>query len=393
MQTLKDGWQIAWKDLLDFGRDRMRIISFIIMPVFLMIMTGYIFPSENALRDVSLAVVLEDQGAAARSVGQGLAGLGRGEGNPAMEVRLMESARQAREAIKAGEVLGAVVIPEGFSEAIQAGRQARVILVSDEANPQVSSLLVGALTRMLVAISDRMAAQRVEPLLRATAVPVNPTAAVRPFVVETKGVTTGPTNYFQFMAPGIMAMTAIMSVMMGLAGAISREREIGTLDGLLIAPISRLAIVLGKTISQSVRGLLQGAVVLILAVLLFHVTINGSLGLVALLLVLGIFSFTGLGILISAFASEQETAMTIISTLTFPMIFLSGAFFPIQQMPLALRYVSQAIPLAYAIDGLRKVIVLGAGISAIGTELLVLAAFGAVTLVLAVPVFNRVVTR
>jgi ABC-2 type transport system permease protein len=111
------------------------------------------------------------------------------------------------------------------------------------------------------------------------------------------------------------------------------------------------------------------------------------------LLLLGIFSFVGLGIVITSFTKDQETAQMLMMTLMFPMMFLSGVFFPIQQMPWYMQGVSKFLPLTYAADALRKVMVLGANIPAISTELIVLIVFGAVMTAIAVPVFRRMMTR
>jgi len=121
--------------------------------------------------------------------------------------------------------------------------------------------------------------------------------------------------------------------------------------------------------------------------------VHGNYGLLALLLLLTVFSFIGIGIMISALASQQETAMTIMMTLTFPMLFLSGALFPIQQMPLAMQYISKGLPLTYAVEALRKCIVLGTGISGMMTEIWVMIGFGVIFTAVAIPVFNRAITR
>lgn len=462
-QAVADAWVIAWKDILDFTRDRMRLISFVIMPIFMMVMTGYIFPNQNSLQNMPLAVVNQDQGPLSRMIvdalnkmtlpagggqaGQGMAALGEAgpgktasrsrSGNPVFRIQPAGSLAEAKELIKSGQANGAVFIPRDFTRQVGQGKQPHLVVVTDQANLQISSMLSSVLDQFLGAMATQVGAQKVAPLLAARETAPGPRASagasgdvgsagavpgegllqmmagamqqaygglggaglqraratVQPFVVRIEGIVPGPPNYFQFMAPGIMAMVVVMAVMMGLAGAISREREIGTLDGILIAPINRLSIIIGKTISQSLRGLVQGAVVLILAILLFHVKVYGSIAWVAGLLLLGIFSFVGLGILISAFATEQETAMTILMTLQFPMMFLSGAFFPVQQMPTFMQGLSKLVPLTYAIDGLRKVIILGAGWSAIQTEVLVLTGFGLAMLLVAIPAFNRVITR
>jgi ABC-2 type transport system permease protein len=221
----------------------------------------------------------------------------------------------------------------------------------------------------------------------------NSLAIVKPYNVQTEGVVSGNPSYFDFIAPGIMAMTVMMSVMTGLPVAISQEKEVGTLDGMMVAPINRLSIILGKTLGQTARGLIQGVIILALAVGLFGVTIHGSILLVFGLLLLGVFSFVGIGIVITSFAKDQETATMLMMTLMFPMMFLSGVFFPIQQMPWYMQDISKVLPLTYASQALRKVMVLGAGIPAISTELTILIVFGVVMTAIAVPVFRRMMTR
>jgi len=160
-----------------------------------------------------------------------------------------------------------------------------------------------------------------------------------------------------------------------------------------VAPIARGSIVMGKTFAQTVRGLAQGAMVLAIAMVFFGVRVYGNFVLLVVMLILGIFSFVGLGILISAMVEEQETAMTIMMTVTFPMLFLSGAFFPLQQMPGFMQAISKVVPLTYVVEGLRQVMVLGAGFTQVLRPVLILLAFGAITLAISIPAFKRVVTR
>ena len=181
--------------------------------------------------------------------------------------------------------------------------------------------------------------------------------------------------------------------MLQVTASVSREKETGTLDGILIAPISRLAIILGKATAQATRGLAQGIMVLVLSIIFFHVTINGSVILVLLILLLGIFSFVGMGILVSASATEQETATQLLFMFQFPMLFLSGVFFPIQQMPVVMQYISKIIPLTYAIEAMRKVMILGGNMASVSNDLIILVIFGAVTLIIAVPVFKMMITQ
>ena len=218
-------------------------------------------------------------------------------------------------------------------------------------------------------------------------------AVVKPYDIQVKGSIEGEFSYFDFIAPGIMAMTVMMSVMTGLPAAISHEREVGTLDGMMVAPINRLSVILGKTLAQMARGILQGVLILVLATILFGVTVHGSILLVFALLLLGVFSFVGLGVVLTSFAKEQETAVMLMTTIMFPMMFLSGVFFPIEQMPWFMQAISKVLPLTYVADALRKVMVLGADIPLLTNELAILIGFGTVMIAIAVPVFKRAMTR
>ena len=378
------------KDLRVFARDRMMLISFIIMPIFMMLMMGFIFPSQNSLKNTPLGIVDLDPGPLGAQIAAVFQQPMPGQADKMFEVVYPKSQAEAVEQIREQAINGAIVIPADFSAKIAASEQPSVIIISDQSNPQLSAMLGGVLDNLMSAMATQLATKNVASLLPNIA---HPEAVVKPFTVETQGVVSGGSNYFQFMAPGLMAMVIMMAAMIGLAGSISRERELGTLDGIMSAPISRLSIVLGKSFAQVVRGLLQAVLTLVLAIVLFGVVVQGNPGLLALLLLLTVFSVIGIGIMISAMASQQETAMTIMMTLTFPMMFLSGAFFPIQQMPTVMQWISKALPLTYAVEALRKCIVLGTGISGMLPEVWVMLGFGVVFTAIAIPVFNRAITR
>jgi ABC-2 type transport system permease protein len=382
--------RLGIKDLLVFARDRMMLISFVVMPIFMMLMVGFIFPSQSALKDVSFGVVNLDEGSMGDQIVLALQQVNRSQNERMFAITYLRSKGTAVDQIKYQTISGALIIPSDFSAEISAGEQASVILITDQSNPQISAGITSIINGLMSAMANQLASQNVAALL--PNVP-NPQQLIVPFTVQAEGIVAGKSNYFEFMAPGIMAMTIMMAAMTGLAGSVSRERELGTLDGIVSAPISRLSIILGKSFAQVVRGLLQAVLTLILAVVLFGVVVHGSYGLLALLLLLTVFSFIGIGIMVSAVASQQETAMTIMMTLTFPMLFLSGALFPVQQMPVVMQWISKGLPLTYAVEALRKCVVLGTGISGMMTQIWVMLGFGVIFTVISIPVFNRAITR
>jgi ABC-2 type transport system permease protein len=384
---------VTWKDLMELFRNKMGLIMLVLMPILMMSMAGFIFPSSTSISHVSVALVNEDEGYGNYTASVMLIATLEKMNNSGgmMTISNASSLDEVREIIQRGEVEGGIIIPSNFTSSLMTGRQGTITVVTDQSNPQMSMLLQIALKEVFEQIGTWVAQQNVQGLLGVNA--SNSLAMVKPYSVQTEGAVPGHFSYFDFMAPGLMAMTVMMSVMTGLPAAISHEREVGTLDGMMVAPINRLAIILGKTLAQTARGILQGILILTLAVILFGVTIHGNILLIFALLLLGVFSFVGLGVVITSFAKDQETAMMVMMALMFPMMLLSGVFFPTQQMPWYMQDISKVLPLTYAATALRKVMVLGAGPSIITTELAVLIGFGVVMTTIAVPVFKRAMTR
>jgi len=391
MKTLQDLWQITKKDLLEFTRDHLRLATFVIMPMFMMILVGYIFPNQNSLKNVPIGIANKNGQEMSQKLVDVISKLKLVGDNNAFTVKSYDSLEAVKEGVKKQEISGGLFIPEDFSKKIAQNKQAEVTIVEDQANPQISQMVSQVLAKVVEEYSRQISIQKISALAQGR--PISLQTIIMPLVTKIQGIIPGNPNYFEFVAPGIVAMIVMTAVLTGLAASIAREKEQGTLDGLLISPVNRLSIVLGKAFSQAIRGLIQGAIVLLLAFLLFGVKVEGSLLLVILLLLLGIFSFVGLGILVSAIAAEQETATQLLFMFQFPMLFLSGVFFPILLMPPIMQKIAYAIPLTYAIQALRKVMVLGAGFSAVRMEVLILLIFGVATLSISVPVFKRVITK
>jgi len=384
--------RIAWKDLMELFRNRMGLVLLILMPIFMMTMVGFIYPSETSLNSVPIALVNEDAGFGNYSLSSTfIMTLNSINENTGM-ITITDASNldDVREMIQTGDAEGGIIISSDFTSNIMSGKQGTVTIVTDESNPQMSAMIQAVLGQVFEQMGTMLAQQNVQGL----GVDANTSlAVVKPYNVQTKGSIEGEFSYFDFIAPGIMAMTVMMSVMTGLPAAISQEREVGTLDGMMVAPINRLSVILGKTLAQMARGILQGTLILVLAVTLFGVTVHGNILLVFALLLLGVFSFVGLGVVLTSFAKDQETAVMMMTTIMFPMMFLSGVFFPVEQMPWFMQSISKVLPLTYVADALRKVMVLGADIPAITTELSILIVFGVVMTAIAVPVFKRAMTR
>jgi ABC-2 type transport system permease protein len=384
---------IAWKDLLDISRNRMGLVMLILMPLFMMGMVGFIFPSNSGISHVPVALANLDAAQGNTSLSTKFVAQLEALNNETgmMDLSTVGSAADVKSNIQNGQQSAGIIIDSNFTSNLQTGKQAGVTIVIDQSSPQTASLVQTTLTKVIEQMGTQTAAYGLNQTYKT---PLNYSLAqIVPYYVQTTGIVPGQTNYFQFVAPGIMAMVVMMSIMTGLPHAISYEREIGTLDGMLAAPVHRMSILGGKVIAQTTRGMLQGIMILVLSIVLFGVVVQGSIALVLGLLLLSVFSLVGLGILITSFASTEETATMIMMTLTFPMMFLSGVFFPLQQMPQFMQVIAQFLPLTYAVSALRRVVVLGAGIPAISTDIIILFGFGIVLLSVALFSFERAMKR
>jgi ABC-2 type transport system permease protein len=203
-------------------------------------------------------------------------------------------------------------------------------------------------------------------------------------------------DYIQFMYPGILAMTVLMtSIMSGIS--IVWDREFGFLKEVLVSPLSRSGVLAGKAVGAAIIAMVQGAIMLVLAPIVnVPITLGKVLALLPLLLILSL-SLSGLGLLIGARMRSQQGFQIVMQLVIFPMMFLSGIFFPVSGVATWLEVLSKLNPVTYGIDAIRQVF-LGtevAGVTVFGHTMgivdsaIVVAMVGAVLLTTAIWVFNR----
>jgi len=372
---------IAGKDLTELYRSRIRLFTLILMPLLLMTIFGYMFPSGTSLNHIAVGIVQLDHGDEAMAVAGKIVQMATSSGT--LDVSSFASVDRAKEALLDGRVKGILVVEPGFSDRLALGGQGSIRLILDQTSPTIAGALSTSVAAILGAVSAQIAAQKGSQALIAGAI-----------LLEQESIVPGAaSNTFEFMAPGFLAMMVMMGGMGGLASAISRERELGTLDGMMMSPISRFSVIFGKALSQTARGFFQGLIMIGLTMLVFGVRIYGSPILMLLVLLLGVLGFVGIGIIATSIAGEQESATMILQIMQLPMMFLSGMLYPIEQLPGWMQMIAKALPLTYAITALRKVMVLGAPLMAISSEILILAAIAVLTVGLAIPLFERAITR
>ena len=174
------------------------------------------------------------------------------------------------------------------------------------------------------------------------------------------GFQIGGMNYLDFMAPGIVGMTLLF------AGTISGvsviwDKEFGFLKEVLVAPVNRFSIILGRSLGSMTTAIPQALIIVAIAMAM-GVKISGISGffLSIVFMILTCATFTGVGLIIAAKLTDTEGFMAIMNLIIMPIFFLSGAFFPLQVMPAWVKYIMYIDPLTYGVDGLRGALVGGA---------------------------------
>lgn len=216
---------------------------------------------------------------------------------------------------------------------------------------------------------------------------------------ELIGAVTASVDYIQFLYPGILAITVLTSSLTAGVGIVA-DREYGFLREILVAPLSRTGIVLGKTAGATLQALLQTSLLLLLAPLLgVRLTPGIVVSLVPIIAILST-GLAGLGILLASFIRSQQGFQLLGQLVIFPLIFLAGVFFPVNQVSTAVEAISKLNPLTYGVDAVRHVFLPEAGTGAVGVtlgaytttlaiDLIVVSAMSALLLGVAIWAFNR----
>lgn len=274
-----------------------------------------------------------------------------------------------------GRVHSAIAIMPGFGADLARGRQAQVQVLVDGSDSNTASILSGYAAEIIRGFSagrmvgvqnqKRMARGGVLAQIRIPAVNLEQRVWFNP---ELKS-----RNYF---IPGILANILTLVTLMLTSMAIVREREIGTMEQLMVTPIRPVELMLGKTLPFALVGLFDFALIIVLAKLVFRMPFQGSLVFLFGAAVLFLFSTLGIGIFISTISRTQQQA--IMSTFFFfqPAFMLSGFAFPIRNMPEPVQYLTLLNPIRYFIEICRGVFLKGNGIEVLWPQLAALAFFG-----------------
>ena len=337
------------------------------MPVVQIVIFG--FALTNEVKNASVAVMDPSKDAATMSL--------TGELNASKYFDVIQdvySYNDIESSFRKGKIKLAVVFPQHFGEDLEHFNKAQVQLIADASDPNVASTLVNYASAVISDYQKRVTDDRKLPytITTETRMLYNP---------QLKGA-------YNFV-PGVMAMVLLLVCTMMTAITIVKEKELGTMEVMLVSPIQPILIVIAKAIPYLLLSIINISSILLLSVFVLEVPINGSLVLLVGESILFTLVSLALGLLISSGADSQQTAMFIsLVGMFLPTIMFSGFMFPIENMPLPLRIISNIVPAKWYYSIVKSVMIKGVGLEAVWKETLILSGMVVFFITLAVRRFK-----
>jgi len=339
------------KEFHHIFRDKRTMFILLGMPVVQIIIFG--FALTNEVKNSKIVVLDQSKDAATASLIQEFSASAYFEiENP------IYSDDEIEKIFRKGKVKLAVVFPPHFSEDLDHFNKAQVQLVADATDPNVANTLTNYATAVIMDYQKRITEERKLPYTINTEMRMlyNP---------QLKGA-------YSFV-PGVMAMVLMLVCTMMTAITVVREKELGTMEILLVSPMQPLKIIVAKAVPYLLLSMVNIGSILLLSVFVLDVPINGSLILLIGESILFTLTCLAFGLLISSSTDSQQTAMFISLTGMFlPTVMLSGFMFPIENMPLPLRIISNIVPAKWYYLIVKDVMIKGVGFSGVWKETLIL---------------------
>jgi len=335
---------IIWKEFIQMRRDRATLGMMLGIPIIQLLVFGYAIRMD--VRHLPMAVYDESRTQESRELIQKLAAT-----DNFVVTRHVESYTEANRLIDRGTVRAAIVIPEDYARRLKRARPSSAQLLVDASDPNTSQNAIAA---------AQLVGQRknIDVLTSLSRMPVDTDAP--PVDVRVRPLYNPALKSSIFIVPGIIGMILSVTMMIITSMSVVREREQGTLEQLIVTPITRGEIMIGKIAPYVLVGYVQLTAVLTLGHFIFHVPIRGSLLVVYAVTFLFIVANLGLGLFISTLAKTQVQSMQASYFFFLPNVLLSGFMFPREGMPYVAREIGLLFPLTYYLQILRGVVLKGA---------------------------------
>ena len=360
---------IVRKELIQALREpRMRVLLFV-PPIVQLLIFG--FAVNLDVDRARIGWMDMDRTPASRDLRERFEGSGRFE-----VVAMPRSEEEVTEALDRGAVQAVVRVLPDFERDLKRSRPTEVQVLVDGTNSNTASLVSSYAQQVIADFSSEAAAaqQSVRLMARSPGAPANTSFTE---VAARSRVWFNPDLYSRnYFVPGVIANIILIVTVMLTALAIVREKEIGTMEQLMVTPVRPVEIMLGKTLPFALVGLVDVALVTSIALLVFHIPFRGSPLLLFCCAVLYLMTTLGAGLLLSTISQTQQQAMMGNFFFTTPAFMLSGFAFPIRNMPVSVQYLTYLNPLRYFIDIVRGIFLKGTGVAVLWPQMASLAVFG-----------------
>jgi len=362
--------QMLIKEFIQVLRDpRLRTVIFVLPSVQVLII-GYAVSTD--VRHVTTAVLDRDNSVASRDLAAHFAESGYFD-----IVAHVDNERDARDLVDRNQASVVLQIHHGFTEDLRAGRTASVQVIVDGTDSNTASIEFSYATRIAAAYSDKILTERMDRALG---------SAGRPSRIElqTRAWFNENLESRNFFVPGVLVVVVTLASLLLTSMAVVREREIGTMEQIMVTPITPTEFILGKTVPFAMIGLIDTLVVALIGVFWFEVPLRGNGALLLLATAAYLLTTLGIGLLISTVSHTQQQAMMSVFFFFFPAMLLSGFAFPIANMPEVVQWLTLLNPLRYYLEIVRYIFLKGVGLEVLWPQVVTLFGMGALTLTLAV---------
>jgi len=365
------------KEFIQILRDpKMRAVIFIV-PLFQIIVFGYAVNTD--VKHIATAVYDLDNSVPSRELAARLQQSGYFD-----ILTRVDSVGVIRDLIDHGRVKAAVQINHGFAAAIEGGRTAPLQIIVDGTDPNTARIVLSHAVKIAGRYSDQLLIDREVRRRGAAWQPPELELQSRAWFNEN----LESRNYY---VPGVMAQLVMIVTMMLSAMSVVREKEVGTMEQIIVTPIRRWEFILGKTLPFALIGYLNVTMVSTLAAFWFDIPLRGSLLLLGAATGVYLLSTLGFGLFISTVSRSQQQAMLSATMFMFPAMLLSGFAFPVENMPESIQYLTWINPLRHYLVIIRGIFLKGVGIEVLWLQIAVLAALGSSILAIAVYRFRKTV--
>ncbi len=362
------------KEFLQTFRDPRMKAVILVMPVVQTLVFGYAVTTD--VRRIPTAVYDLDQTPQSRELIARFTGSGYFQ-----TVAQVENWNQAQELVDRSKVRALLHIQPGFGADLLAGRTVPLQIIVDGTDSNTASIILDYSSRISAAFNKQIAAEHLSRMRGQT--------VTLPVQVGARAWFNPNLESRNFYVPGVIALIVMLITLMLSSMAVVREKEIGTIEQIMVTPITQAEFILGKTLPFALIGFVDLALITLVAVFWFDIPLRGSLALLLTCNGLYLMSTLGIGLFISTISRTQQQALMTTFFFYFPAVLLSGFMFPIANMPEAIQWLTYLNPLRYFLIIIRGVFLKGVGPEVLWPQMAALAALGMATLSLAASRFQK----